>query len=85
MRWFRQLFGPRSVVVSEPYSDEKGWLYIFGDENKFKLRRFKNAAAAYEDYTAMLTGLRLGASEISIRLVKIDEPRARVLARAEAT
>jgi hypothetical protein len=85
MSWFRQLLGPHTVLISEPYSDENAWLYICGDENNFKLRRFTNAAAAYEDYTAMLTGLSFGNSEISIRLVRLDERQARALARAKAT
>ena len=85
MRWFKRLFRPCSVLISEPYSDEKGWLYIFGDENNFKLRRFTNAAAAYEDYTATLTGLHFGNSEISIRLVRLNERQARALTRAQTT
>jgi hypothetical protein len=70
--------------MSEPYSDGETWLYIFGDEKKFRLRKFQTAEDAYSSYTAMLTGLRLGSPEISVKLIKLNTEQARAIVRAEA-
>lgn len=85
MHWIRRFFGPHIVAMSEPYSDGEIWLYILGDEKKFKLRKFKTAEDAYSSYTATLTGLRLGSPEISIKLIKLNTEQARAIARAEAS
>ncbi len=83
MRWFKRAFGPHMVVMSEPYSDGEGWSYILGDEYRFRLRKFQSPEGAYDSYSAMLTGLRLGSPEISIKLVKIDVGQAQALVRSE--
>ena len=85
MRWFKRAVGPHIVVVSEPYSDGEGWSYIFGDEYRFTLRKFQSAEGAYDSYSAMLTGLRLGSPEISIKLVKLNVEQAQALVRAEVS
>jgi hypothetical protein len=85
VRWFKRAFGPHIVVVSEPYSDGNGWSYILGDEYRFRFRKLQSAEAAYDSYSAMLTGLRLGSPEMSIKLVKLNVEQAQALVRAEVS
>ena len=79
MRWFKRVFAPHVVVVSEPYLDEFGWSYLFGDETKFELRKFHTANDAYNSYKITLMGLSLGAPEIFIKVIKIDVNQARAV------
>ena len=77
MRSINSLFAPHIVAMSEPDSDGLCWSYIFGDENKFELRKFRAAEDAHSSYSATLTGLWLGSPEINIKLIKLDNERAR--------
>jgi hypothetical protein len=81
-RWFGRLFSRGLVVLSKPYSDGESWVYLFGDERTFELRKFTTAADAQSGYEVVLAGLRSGAPEISIRLINLDVEEARLLARA---
>lgn len=84
MRWINSLFAPHIVAMSEPVSDGLCWSYIFGDENKFELRKFQTAEDAYSSYRITLVGLSLGSPESSIKLIKLDVEQARAV-RGEAS
>ncbi len=79
MRWIKRLFAPYIVAVSGRFSDGQKWSYIFGDENKFKLRTFQNSELAFDSYRTTLVGLSLGSPEISIKLVRLDAEQARAV------
>lgn len=79
MRWIKRLFAPNIVAISEPYIDNQRWSYIFGNEDRFKLRTFQNAESALDSHSATLTGLRLGSPEFSIKIIKLDAEQARTL------
>ena len=76
MRWIKRLFTPYIVAVSEPFLDGQRWSYIFGDENKFKLRTFQNSEIAFDSYKITLSGLSSGSPEIPIKLIRLDAEQA---------
>ena len=80
MTWFKGFLGPHIVVVSEPYLEGESWFYIFGDEKKFRLRKFSTADEAHNNHRASLTGLRLGSAEFSIKLIELNAEQARAVA-----
>ena len=79
MRWIKRVFDPFIVVVSEPYLDGLDWSYLFGDEKKFELRKFRTADDAYNSYKITLTGLSLGSPVVSIKIIKLDVDQARAI------
>ena len=84
MPWIKRLFAPHIVAMSEPDSDGLCWSYIFGDENKFELRKFQTAEDTYSSYRITLVGLSLGSPETSSKLIKLDVEQVRAV-RGEAS
>jgi hypothetical protein len=85
MNWLSRLFSPHIVALSEPYSDGESWSYVFGNETKFEIRKFRTAEDAHRSYTATLMGLRLGSPEVSIKLINLGVEQTRAVAQAEAS
>ena len=77
MRWFKCMFAPHVVVMSEPYEDGVGWSYLFGDKERYELRKFPAADEAYKSYKATLLGLGMGSPEISIKLIRLNVDQVR--------
>ena len=79
MRWIKRVVAPYVVVVSEPYSHDQKWSYLFGDENRFELRTFKCFELAFDSHRITLAGLCLGSPEVSIKLIKLNAEQARAV------
>lgn len=78
MNWIEHFFRASMIVVSAPYLDESGWVYVIGDEKGYRIRKFKDQEDAYSSLEATKLGLRL-APEISVRLINITAEQASAL------
>lgn len=83
MTWFGRLFGAHIVALSEPYSDNEGWSYIFGDATKFEIRTFPTAEDAHSSYDTTLMGLRVSSPEVPIKLINLGIEQTRAIVQAE--
>jgi hypothetical protein len=79
MGWMTFLFAQHIVALSEPYTDGQKWSYVFGDEKSFELRTFRDAESAFGSYRITLGALRMGAANVSIKLIELDTEKARTL------
>ena len=70
-------FSAHTIFISAPFEQDGSWLFLFGDETKYKFEVFETLGGAECKIKAIKCALSLGAGYISYRIHDIEAAQVR--------